>query len=216
MIDRSVVTSIVVAGGKGRRFGPGKLSETIGGRTLLQRVIDSLSLVSDKILVAVAPGQPTPDLSPASAEVVVDLYPGKSTLGGIYTGLAASRSFHSLVVAADMPFLNTSLLGYMIECAPAFDVVMPRIGSDLEPLHAIYSKNCLAPMQWQIERDQLKIREFLQLVRVRYVEQAEIDRFDPKHLSFFNINTADDLNRARALLEEFGDAEKVDEEGATT
>lgn len=196
------MTSIVLVGGKGLRLGRDKLSEMIGGRTLLERVIDCLSLVGDEILVVIAQGQPKPALP--STKVVVDLYPGKGALGGIYTGLVAAQSFHSLVVAADMPFLNPSLLRYLIQVSPTYDVIIPRIKDELEPLHAIYSKNCLAPIQQQIEQGKLKVRDFLDQVRVRYVEEAEINRFDPKKLSFFNINTSADLGRARALLKESG------------
>ncbi len=196
------MTSIVLVGGKGLRLGRDKLSEMIGGRTLLERVIDCLSLVGDEILVVIAQGQPKPALP--STKVVVDLYPGKGALGGIYTGLVAAQSFHSLVVAADMPFLNPSLLRYLIQVSPTFDAVIPMIKGELEPLHAIYSKNCLAPIQQQIEQGKLKVRDFLDQVRVRYVEEAEINRFDPKKLSFFNINTSADLGKARALLKESG------------
>jgi len=198
------MTSIVLAGGKGLRLGRNKLSEMIGNRTLLERVIDRLSLVSGEILIVIAQGQPKPALS--STKVVVDLYPGKGVVGGIYTGLVAAQSFHSLVVAADMPFLNPSLLRYLIQVSPTYDVIIPRIKDELEPLHAIYSKNCLAPIQQQIEQGKLKVRDFLDQVRVRYVEEAEINRFDPKKLSFFNINTLADLGKAKALLKESGDS----------
>jgi molybdopterin-guanine dinucleotide biosynthesis protein A len=198
------MTSIVLAGGKGLRLGRNKLSEMIGERTLLERVINRLTLVSSEILIVIAQGQPKPALPPT--KVVVDLYPGKGPLGGIYTGLVAVQSFHSLVVAADMPFLNLSLLRYLIQVSPNYDVIIPKIKDELEPLHAIYSKNCLAPIQQQIEQGKLKVRDFLDQVRVRYVEEAEISRFDPKNLSFFNINTLADLGKARALLQESGNS----------
>jgi molybdopterin-guanine dinucleotide biosynthesis protein A len=200
VINKSDLTSIVLAGGRGRRLGRDKLSEMVGDRTLLQRVIDRLGGLSSQILVVIAQDQSQPSVSPTSAQIIVDLYPGKGALGGIYTGLVASGSFHSLVVAADMPFLNTPLLRYMIETSSAYDVVIPRIDDTLEPLHAIYSKNCLPYMQQQIERDEFKIRNFFEQVKVRYVEQPEIDQLDPQHLSFFNINTLADLRRARKLL----------------
>src|SRR4030042_564881 len=195
------MTSIVLAGGKGGRLGQDKLSVMVGSRPLFQRVIDCLALASDEILVVIAQGQAEPIL-PAAAKVVVDLYPGKNSLGGIYSGLAASRSFHSLVVACDMPFLNPSLLRYLIQVSPGFDVVIPRVEWRLEPLHTLYSKNCLPPIQQQIEQGNLKVDGFLEQVRVRYVEESEIDEFDPKRLSFFNINTQADLKMARAMLEE--------------
>lgn len=196
------MTSIVLAGGKGLRLRRDKLSQMIGDRTLLERVVGRLNSLSGEILIVIAQGQPKPALP--QTKVVVDLYPGKGALGGIYTGLITAQSFHVLVVAADMPFLNPSLLRYLIQVSPTYDVIIPRIKDELEPLHAIYSKNCLVPIQQQIEQGKLKVRDFLDQVRVRYVEEAEINRFDPEKLSFFNINTPADLGRAKALLKEFG------------
>jgi molybdopterin-guanine dinucleotide biosynthesis protein A len=136
-------------------------------------------------------------------EIVVDVYPDKGPLGGIYTGLLASQSSHSIVVACDMPFLNTELLRYMIELSGGLDAVVPRLGEGMvEPLHAIYSRSCLDNMKIRLERNQLGINSFLDTVRVRYVERAECQRLDPQLLSFFNINYQSDLDRAIALAAE--------------
>jgi molybdopterin-guanine dinucleotide biosynthesis protein A len=98
-----------------------------------------------------------------------------------------------------MPFLNLDLLRYMVNIAPGFDVVIPRIGDQMEPLHAVYSKNCMGPMENLIKQGNLKITGFLDSVKVRYVGEEELDRFDPERLSFFNINTEADLERAGIL-----------------
>jgi len=98
-------------------------------------------------------------------------------------------------VTCDMPFLNLGLLRYMVGMAPGHDVIIPRLGEKLEPLHALYSKNCLKPIERLIERGDFKIIHFFPEAWVRYVE-----RFDPEHLSFFNINTPEDLERARKRL----------------
>lgn len=113
-----------------------------------------------------------------------------------------SDSFYNLVVACDMPFLNQALLGYMLQLAPNFDLVIPRLGNMIEPLHAVYSKNCLAPMEYLLKQGSLKVRQLFDLIKVRYVETDEISRFDPKHLSFFNINTEADLKVAKQLAKE--------------
>src|SRR4030042_3982996 len=97
------MTSSGLAGGKGERLGRDKLSETVGGRPLLQRVIDTLGLVSDRIVIVIARGQSEPIISSTTeTKITHDLYPGKGALGGIYTGLASSASCHNLVVAAEM------------------------------------------------------------------------------------------------------------------
>ncbi|MEE9399139.1 MAG: molybdenum cofactor guanylyltransferase, partial [Dehalococcoidales bacterium] len=125
--------------------------------------------------------------------------------GGIYSGLAASASFYNLVVAADMPFLNQALLRYMIQISTDFDLVVPRMGRLVEPLHAIYAKSCLIPIERMIKQDILRIDLLFGQVKIRYVEIEEIERFDPKHLSFFNVNTKADLEKAKIIAGELND-----------
>ncbi|MCD6599625.1 MAG: molybdenum cofactor guanylyltransferase [Dehalococcoidia bacterium] len=194
-----MVTSIILAGGRSLRLGRCKAVETICGKTLLERVIEKLKTISSQILVITS--QEQPDLPVAcEAEVVVDIYPGKGPLAGIYTGLLASEFPYSIVVACDMPFLNVELLRYMIELSENFDVVIPRsVEGMIEPLHAIYSKSCINTIRARLERDHLKISQVLDILRVRYVEQEEYQKFDPQHLSFFNVNSMLDLKRATAI-----------------
>ena len=196
------MTSIILAGGRNQRLGRNKALLTIRGKSLIERVIERVKLVSSQTLIVTS--QEQLDLSvPLEAKVLVDLYPGKGPLAGIYTGLLASSYLYSVVVACDMPFLNTKLLRYMIELSPDFDAVVPRLSEGkVEPLHAVYSKNCSDKIKTQLEHDQLQVSHFLDKVRVRYVEQAECRRFDPQLLSFFNINSQSDLDRAIVLAEE--------------
>ena len=193
------MTSIVLAGGKNLRLGRSKVLETIGGKSLIEHVVERLSPLTSQMLI-VTSGEQFDLPAACKAEILVDLYPGKGPLGGIYTGLTASQSSHSVVVACDMPFLNTELLRYMIEQSRDFDAVVPRLGEGMvEPLHAIYSKSCQGNMKTRLERNQLGVHSFLNTVRVRYVERAECQRLDPQLLSFFNINYQSDLDRAIAL-----------------
>jgi molybdopterin-guanine dinucleotide biosynthesis protein A len=175
--------------------------EKIDGRTLLQRVIESLSLLGGEIIVVIAKDQPEPISSSMTTKVIVDIYAGKSAMGGIYTGLVASNSPYSLVVGCDMPLLNSALLRYLIQLAPGFDAVIPMVDGNMEALHAVYSKNCLAAIEHQLEQGNLKVIDLPSQLKVRFVEEEEINRFDPEHLSFFNINTQADLKRAKALLQ---------------
>jgi molybdopterin-guanine dinucleotide biosynthesis protein A len=195
------ISCIVLAGGKGLRLGRDKALETVGDKSLLQRVVSNLSLFNRDIIIVTAGGQSLSQLvNYPKSRIVPDAYPGKGALGGICTGLTASDSFYNLVVACDMPFLNHDLLHYLIQLSPSFDVVVPRLGDMVEPLHAVYSKNCLASAESLLKQGNLSITKLFTLVRVRYVGAEEIDSFDPKHLSFFNINTEADLNRARELV----------------
>ena len=194
------IGSIVLAGGRGLRLGYGKALETVGDKSLIQRVVFSLGFFNSDIIIVTAAEQFLPQfINYPKLKTVIDTYPGKGPLGGIYTGLAASESFYNLVVACDMPFLNQALLDYMIQISANFDLVVPRLGNMIEPLHAVYSKGCLAPIECLLKQGNLSVRELFALVRVRYVEAMEINKFDPKHLSFFNVNTEADLETAREV-----------------
>jgi molybdopterin-guanine dinucleotide biosynthesis protein A len=57
----------------------------------------------------------------------------------------------------------------------------------------------VAPIQELLGQNELKISKLFSMVKVRYIKEDEINSFDPEHLSFFNINSQDDLNRARKL-----------------
>jgi molybdopterin-guanine dinucleotide biosynthesis protein A len=201
-----VVTSIVLAGGGSSRLGGNKALQIVGGKSLLQRVIERVTLISDQILVI---GSPHQCGFPADSgiEYREDLYPGKGPLGGIYTGLLASKSVYNLVVACDLPFLNVELLRYLIRLSPGFDAVVPWVGK-VQPLHAVYSKNCLDAMKVQVEHNLLKISRFLDSVNVRYVEETECRSIDRQLLSFFNVNSRADLARVNRLAEDIGLGDK--------
>jgi len=195
------ISCIVLAGGKGLRLGRNKALETIDSRQLLRWVLSRLSFLNSDFIIVTAATQPSPELIDyPGLRVVTDIYPDKGPLGGICTGLATSDSMYNLVVACDMPFLNQALLRYMVGLAADFDLVVPRWDGLVEPLHAVYSRDCLAPIEGMIEQGILSVTRLFDRVRVRYVEAEEIDRFDPERLSFFNVNTRADLKRAEQLV----------------
>jgi molybdopterin-guanine dinucleotide biosynthesis protein A len=190
------VSAIILAGGKSLRLALDKALLVVNGEWLLARIVSTLATLSDDLLVVANDAQ---HLDQLAARIVPDVYPGTGPLGGIYAGLRAMRYDRGLVVACDMPLLNLGLLRYLIQLSWESDVVLPRIGDKTEPLHAVYTKTCLRPIECSLKRGERRIVGFFPEVRVRYVEQEEVEVFDPQHLSFFNINTMEELALARRL-----------------
>lgn len=196
------ISSVILAGGKSLRLGHDKITEKVGNVTLLEKAISRIDSLSKDIVIVTAEERSFKEFADNNkVKTVADIFPGRGSLGGIYTGLKKSETFYNLVVAADMPFLNGELLAYMTEVAEGFDFVIPKIGTFFEPLHAIYSKNCVTPIETMIRKTRRVIIELFDFVKVRYVEAEEIERFDPEHLSFFNINTVEDLELARKIAD---------------
>jgi molybdopterin-guanine dinucleotide biosynthesis protein A len=202
----SGVSGVILAGGRSRRLGIDKTTmpwppgdgargrAAVRAGTLLQATGAKLAQVCDEVLVVAYRGR-----RPVPYRVVPDLYADSGSLGGLYSGLSAAAGDYALAVATDMPFLNVALLRWMLDQARDYDVLVP-VREGPEPLHALYSKRCLGPMRRRIEAGQLKMTGLFEDVSVRYVDRATLDRLDPEGLSFFNINTPADLERARQAL----------------
>jgi molybdopterin-guanine dinucleotide biosynthesis protein A len=195
---------IALAGGKSNRLGRNKLFEVIGGKTLFARVISILALFNSEIIVVTSEQSQIPsDISNAKIKIVNDIFPDKGSLGGIYSGLVASKTLNNIVVACDMPFLNYNLLKYFAAIADGFDLVAFHNLHKYEPLHAVYSRKCISPMENLLQhKNNERIIEILPQIVVRNVSQEEIERIDPYHLSFFNINTEAELETARSIARE--------------
>jgi molybdopterin-guanine dinucleotide biosynthesis protein A len=194
------VNCIILAGGKSVRLGRNKLLEKVGGNNLLERVIARLAYFNSEIIVVTAQDSALPDLGGyPQLQIVNDIIPGKGSLGGLYSGLTFSNRPYNLVAACDMPFLNLDLFKHLIGLADSYDAVVPLVNDKAEPLHAVYSRSCLPTMKDLIEQNRLSIAGLFSMIKVRYVNTADIERFDPRHLSFFNINTEADLKAGREI-----------------
>jgi len=197
----------VLAGGAARRYGGSpKGLLTVGGRRILDRVVDAVQAVTGTppLLIANASDAAAwrPDL-----KTLADARPGLGTLGGIYTAVTAAPG-PMLCVAWDMPFVPEALLRVLSDrmATGSYDAVLPESSGrrGLEPLCAIYGPACAPAIARRLDQGDLMAISFHADVRVGIVPLAEVRRFgDPDEL-FFNVNTPDDLARAEALWQRRG------------
>jgi molybdenum cofactor guanylyltransferase len=199
--SRRAISAAVLAGGQSSRLGADKALLTIDGQPLLAHVVHKLTALSDDVMIVTnTPSVRRYEPLGLPARLLRDERPGLGSLMGVYSALNAACHPYTLVVACDMPFLNLPLLRYMWLMAPGHDVVIPRVGSLLEPLHAIYSRNCLPAIARLLDKGERKVVAFFPWVKVRYINEREIDPIDPQHLSFVNVNTPEDWQRIQTLL----------------
>ena len=193
------VTGVIQAGGKSTRMGgqPKALME-LGGRRIIDRVVDVMRAATDDLLIVTN----TPELYASLAlPMVPDVFPDHGSLGGIYSGLRAAPGDAAFTVACDMPFLTPEVARLVIDRAALADVVVPTSsGGRLETLHACYAKSCLGPMESKLRQGQLRIAGFFDEVRVLAIPEDEVARFRDPELIFMNVNTPGELARARELL----------------
>ncbi len=135
------------------------------------------------------------------SKIYQDLIPEKGALGGLYTGIFFSSFQYSFCVACDMPFLKKSLVEHLIKNIQDNDVVVPRTRDGIQPLHAIYSKNCIPPIERIIREGKYRITDMYKMVRVKIVEEDEFLSLDPFRESFINVNTPEELLSLRSNKE---------------
>ena len=194
----SGVTGIILAGGISRRLGyRNKALLRIGSRSVVERVRDALSEVTESILLVT---NSSDEFEHLNLPMFSDILPGSGSLGGIYTGLKVSEAHHNLVIACDMPFIRPDLLTLLMDHREDFDVVIPVARDGYQPICAIYSKNCIGSIEAQIKTGNLKIIDFFPHVKVNTIDLV---RLLPGYDSnmFFNINTSEDHLQAIAIAD---------------
>ncbi len=190
------LTGIILAGGKNTRMGTNKAFLEIGGRRIIDRTVELFQrLFSQVILVTNTPLE----YAYLDLEIVTDLIPQRGALTGIYTGLSYTSHSHAFVAACDMTFLNCAVINYLTGIRGTYDLVIPHLDDGYHPLHALYAKRCLKYIEWLLQHEKFKIIELFQKVRVREVKPDEILPLDPDLLSFFNLNTPQDLQKIKHL-----------------
>jgi molybdopterin-guanine dinucleotide biosynthesis protein A len=192
------MTAVLLAGGKARRMGQDKRFLEIGGRTFLERAISVLEPLFAEVLLVVA----TPDARFASerCRVVTDLVPERAAVGGVFTGLSLASHPAVFVAACDMPLLNPALIERMAGLEPEADIVMAKLATGLQPMHARYGRACLPHVERMVHSGTLKLQELVneRSLRVRLMEEAEFQNIEL--LSFMNVNTPADLELVRKLI----------------
>ncbi len=179
----------ILAGGKSSRMGSNKAFLKLKGKTFIELQIELLRKIFDEIFISAN----TPsEYEYLNLPVFKDVYPGKGPLGGIYTSLINASSYHTFMLACDMPFVGLELIKHLKDLTKKFDVVIPKSERGLEPLHAFYSKNCIDPIRRELEEDNLRIISFFPHVNVKIVELDKLTTSDSFNNSIKNLNTRDE------------------------
>ena len=202
------VRGAVLAGGGARRYGglPKGLVE-LGGRRILDRVVDAVRAVTETppLLVANAPEGSSwrPDL-----RTIPDVRPGCGSLGGIYTALVAGEG-PVLCVAWDMPFVTEDFLRALVAGASGYDAYLPESGPKglptgrgrrgVEPLCAVYGPGCAPAIERRLARGELEAIGFHPDVKVGTLPLDRVRAFGDPDVLFFNVNRPEDLARAEDL-----------------
>lgn len=195
MIEDS--SAYILAGGKSQRMGKDKAKLEWKGTTFIENIYYSLKKIFKDVFIIVKKKE---NIDKRYIEDLVNIY---SPLTGIYTALKHTDKQFIFIKACDNPLISEELIYEMYKYASKnYDVVVPKAPDGLHPLYAFYSKKIVTNIEELFNAGVLKIVSFYDKCNVKYIEEAEIKRFDKKLITMININTPDDLKNFRDLLRE--------------
>jgi len=186
---RRQAAAIILAGGNSTRAGKDKTMLLVNGRPMIQYVCEQLHPCFDRLIISAA----VPDKYRfLGLDVVVDRTPGQGPLMGIASALKASTHRLNFIIAADIPYIDMSLVSAMFRQAAGYDVVIPRTNTHYEPLFALYTNNALSHIEKAVSRGQRRIMDALTGCKVKYIDVSDAQ-------PIVNINTMKDYTPSRSL-----------------
>lgn len=188
---------IILAGGLNTRMdGKNKAFLTIGGQTFLDRIISVVNSCCDETLLVTREPEKYVDWG---IRVVTDILTVRSALAGIHAGLVNMRADYGVFIGCDTPLIKTGVIRILMDAAESgFDIIVPSSATYFQPLCAVYAKSCAPVIEDQLQGGDLKIANLFARMAVKKVSYEQFRAEDARLVSFFNINTIDDLKRAEA------------------
>ncbi|MBF0376791.1 MAG: molybdenum cofactor guanylyltransferase [Desulfamplus sp.] len=194
-------SAVIVAGGLNTRMGGNnKAFLTLGGKTIISRLISILEMYFDEILLVTKNPEDYSNYT-KQVKIITDIYEARSSLTGIHAGIYHAKNFFSFVVPCDAPFIQPPLIKLLLDSiTPESDVVIPHHDGYYEPLCAVYSKRCIEQIEYLISLGNYKIYNLFKVINLKTVEKDKLTESDPELISFFNVNTPDSLEAASRLI----------------
>jgi len=187
-----MISGVVLAGGANKRFsGITKASLEIDGEKIISRIINTISGLFGEIIIVT--NTPEEFLDFVDCRIIGDQYKNAGPLGGIHAALRFAASDAIFVFAGDMPFLDRKIIEEQIEefNISQADILIPKAGKLIEPLHSIYKKTVLEDLErFLSEGGNRAVRDFISGKNADYfyVEETEASL-----KGFTNINLPSDL-----------------------
>jgi molybdopterin-guanine dinucleotide biosynthesis protein A len=203
MKKHDYITAFILSGGKSSRMGTNKALLNIGGRSLIQRIVEILESIFSTVVISSNEPQLYKSLE---KKIIKDIYPGRGPLSGIHSTLTYSNTEKNLIISCDIPFINKELINYLCNYNSEKVIILPKAEERTQPLCGIYSKKILPEVELLLKESVQKgstlkgsIYELVNRVETEIIDVTEMEFYHPD--LFFNINTPEDYNYAKRILD---------------
>ncbi len=193
-------TGVILAGGQNSRLpGKKKTFQKVGDSMIIENIYDLFSKLFKEIIIVVNNPQ---DFTGLNMTIVTDIIPAKCALAGLHAGLFYASSPYVYATASDTPFVKQSVVEYIMDqIEPGLDVIVPRTDDGLEALSAVYSKSCTPLIENNLGKNIFMIKKIFRKRKVKEIPVEQLKALDPQMQFIFNVNTPEDLKKARLMAD---------------
>lgn len=193
------ISGVILAGGANSRFnGITKANVVLGGKSIIERILETVEALFSEIIIVT--NIPEEFRKYSDLKIVSDIILNKGPLGGIHAALKASGNESVFVFAGDMPLLNRKIIASLIDIylSQEYEVMIPAIGKNIEPLHSIYNKTVLPELEEFLSgKNNFAVRDFIKRVNAGYLN---LENSESVRMAFSNINSPEDALIFEKLL----------------
>ncbi len=186
------VAGVILAGGQSRRMGREKALLPLPGNeriTFVEHLVTLLNGFCSEVVLVARDGSQASELAGSGRRIVLDEASGVGPLMGLYSGLKAIGASHALVTAVDMPFVQPSVISFLLAQPLDDALLVPMVHDVAQVMLAVYPRTSISLIRDRLREGRRDPRSLLTVAKVRYIEEAQLRVYDPQLRSFVNVNT---------------------------
>ncbi len=195
------VSGLILAGGKGERFGGHKALAKFAGEPIILRPVRVLRHLTSEIVIAHGRGENRALLEGIEKEAIMVADEEMGPLGGLLSGSRAASGEWILVAPCDAPLVSKELYAELLSSARGLEGSVPRLEGHDNPTIAAYRRSAVVrACQGTLGEGITAARNILPRLRLSYLEREALDRMPYGLQCVFDVDTPDDLRRAEEIL----------------
>lgn len=203
-----MISALIVSGGRSARMGRDKRFLEIDGRPFIELAVRVAREFADEVIIVAGSKEQMEDVKALGIEdaaIAVDVKEGIGPVMGVLTGMHAAKGDWAVVMPTDAPMMNVEVFRHMLDRREGYDAVVPADGEHLEPVHAVYRRRAMAEAcMWalEVEGEKASLHNIVRgLGKVNYIPVEDFREYDGELLTFYNINTQEDLEEVLKRVE---------------
>ena len=199
-MDYNNILPVVLAGGKSKRFGEDKSQTQLGSKILIDYILSEI--INDFNEVIIVANDPIKYLSSNKITKIEDYKKDLGPLGGVLSAMKWVKDNHKkyqwiVTFPSDTPFFKISVLNEFFNKInkKESELFFMKFNEKRHNIFGLWSMDLIDQLEKDLEKGSRKVEKWANNIGVKIINMS-YEKEDP----FFNINTKEDLKKAKKIL----------------